>query len=134
MLELLLRLRVLTAQAAMVGMITESYHYGRWMMNVHQELEWYYNSLGIALERDVDLDSTIKLSFKLDKLEGEILSTFEELMQKMHDEAQALMKTNLPAFKRMLDIVCYLNDNKRDVEQKLKSREFEPPHEAPVAY
>lgn len=133
MLELLLKLRVLTAQAAMVGMITESYWYGSWMMNVHRELEWYYNSLGMTLEREVDLDATIKLSFKLDKLEAEILATFDALMSTMHNEAQALMKTNLPAFKAMLDVVCYLDRNKKDVEQKLKEREFEP-EEAPVAY
>lgn len=131
MLELLLKLRVLTAQAAMVGSIKVNYWYSQWMMGLHQSLEWYYQELGATLEQEVDLDSTIKLTFKLDALEKEILSTFEALKSLLQAEATSMLAKDVVAFKHIIDIACYLDAHYKTVARKFAERDFNPP--APVA-
>lgn len=130
MLELLLKLRVLTAQAAMVGTIVESYWYCDYMMGVHRELEYFYSHLGTAVQRDVDLEATIKMGFKLPTLEADILTTFNELLAELNTQARKAYETDLAGFKRMLDVVCYTTELCARLKCKLEARDFEP---APVA-
>jgi hypothetical protein len=115
----------------MVGAIKVNYWYGQWMMGLHQSLEWYYQELGAALEQEVDLESNLQLTFQLDALENEILSTFMQLKSLLQAEATSALATDVVVFKRIVDIACYLDTHHKTVSRKFAERDFDPP--APVA-